>query len=166
MIKLRLSLSKMITVLASALPVFAKDIRIVCPYVGPITDVYKNSERRLHVEDNSLLKGVFFQWLNPDHYQWNAFVYQASDINCSTLWGGYFIFDYYFLAGKRGKYVIGTGIEYLQIAMDADSRIAPLIHFELLNNLCRTAKVFDLEHRGNVGSRTPIFAKNLIRRIL
>jgi len=132
---LHLSVSKVIIILVFALPVFAKDIRIVCPYAGPITDVYKNDERKLDLKDNSLLKGVFFQWVNPDRYQWNAFVYQASDINYSTLWGGHFIFDYYFLAGERGKFVIGGGIEFLRIDMDADSSITPLKNFELLNKL-------------------------------
>ena len=124
-----------ISVIIIAFSLFAKDIRIVCPYIGPITDVYKNDERNLNLKDNSLLKGVFFQWVNPDRYQWNVFVYQASDINYSNLWGGHCIFDYYFLARKPGKFVIGIGMEYLHINMDADSSIAPLKDFVLLNNL-------------------------------
>jgi len=132
----RLSMLRIILILVFAFSAFAKDIRIVCPYIGPITDVYKNDERNLEdLEDNSLLKGIFFQWVNPDRYQWNAFIYQSSDINYSTLWGSHFIFDYYFLSGERGKFVIGTGIEYLQIDMDADSNIIPLQDFELQNNL-------------------------------
>jgi len=131
----RLSMFRIILILVFSFSAFAKDVRIVCPYVGPITDVYKNDERKLDLKDNSFLKGVFFQWVNPDHYQWNAFVYQASDINYSSLWGGHFIFDYYFFAKERGKFVIGSGIEYLQINMDADSNITPLIDFEMINNL-------------------------------
>jgi len=130
-----LSMFRIILIFVFAFSAFAKDIRIVCPYVGPITDVYKNDERNFGLSDNSFLKGVFFQWVNPDLYQWNAFVYQASDINYSSLWGGHFIFDYYFLSGERGKFVIGSGIEYLQINMDADSNITPLTDFEMINNL-------------------------------
>jgi hypothetical protein len=131
----RLSMFRIILILVSAFSASAKDIRIVCPYIGPVTDVYKNDERNLDLKDNSLLKGVFFQWVNPERYQWNAFIYQSSDINYSTLWGSHFIFDYYFLSGELGKFVIGTGIEYLRIDMDADSSITPLKDFELYNNL-------------------------------
>lgn len=130
-----LSIFRIILFFILAFSAFAKDIRIVCPYIGPITDVYKNDERKLDLEDNSLLKGVFIQWVNPDRYQWNAFVYQASDINYSSLWGGHFIFDYYFLARERGKFVVGCGMEYLQIDMDADGNIPPLQNFEMINNL-------------------------------
>jgi hypothetical protein len=127
--------SGLLVLLFSASPIPAKDIRIVCPYAGPIKDVYENKNYQLHLEDQSLLKGVFFQWLNPDRYQWNAFVYQASDINYSTLWGGHFIFDYYTLSSGRGKFVIGTGVECLRIKMDADGHIAPLKNVEVLTNL-------------------------------
>jgi len=126
---------RIILILVFAFSASARDIRIVCSYIGPVTDVYKNEERNLDLKDNSLLKGIFFQWVNPDRYQWNAFVYQSSDINYSTLWGSHFIFDYYFLSGERGKFVTGAGIEYLKIDMDADSNITPLTDFELQNNL-------------------------------
>lgn len=133
--KNHLSIFIMIIIFLLTFPVFSKDIRIVCPYAGPIKDTYQNTEQRLNLEDHSLLKGVFFQWINPDRYQWNAFAYQASNINYSTLWGCHFIFDYYFHARRLGKFVIGTGIEFLQINMDADSSIAPLKNIELLNSL-------------------------------
>lgn len=152
-------LFKMLVLFFSASPVFAGDIRIVCPYAGPIADVYQNEGYHLNLEDQSLLKGVFFQWLNPERYQWNAFVYQASDINYSTLWGGHFIFDYYIFASKRGKFVIGTGVECLRITMDADSGIAPLKNVELLNNLlipyARFGYRFQFNRRGCSASILP-----------
>jgi hypothetical protein len=116
-------------------PIFAKDIRLICPYAGPVTDVYRNDERKLDLKDTALLKGLFFQWVDPDRYQWNAFVYQSSDINYSTLWGGHFVFDRYFSARERGKWVVGGGMEYLRIDMKAGSNIKPLTDFKLLNNL-------------------------------
>lgn len=135
MFKLHLSISKIFIILVFSFSAFANDIRIVCPYVGLINDAYKNNERKLDLKDNSLIKGVFFQWVNPDLYQWNTFIYQASDINYSSLWGGHFIFDYYFYSTERGKFVIGSGIEFLKIDMDADSSITPFKNFELLNNI-------------------------------
>ena len=113
----------------------AEDIRIVCPYVGPISDTYQNNDRNLELKDHSLLKGVFFQWVNTNRYQWNAFLYQSSEINYSTLWGGHFFFDYYLNATKQGKFVIGAGTEYLLIDMDAQNHISPLSDFKMKNNI-------------------------------
>jgi hypothetical protein len=124
-----------LAILMIACSVHAKDIRLVCPYAGPVTDVYRNGERKLDLKDTALLKGLFFQWVDTDRYQWNAFIYQSSDINYSALWGGHFVFDRYFSANERGKWVVGGGMEYLRIDMNAGNHIKPLADFKLLNNL-------------------------------
>jgi len=112
----------------------SEDIRIVAPYLGYVANVYE--EHGLNLDDSKLMKGLYFQWINPDRYQWNTFLYQASDINYSTLWGGHFIFDYYFGVQERGKFVVGTGIEYIRLDMDAgDNLPAPITAFEMLNNI-------------------------------
>ena len=116
-------------------PVFARDIRLVCPYAGPMTDAYTNDSRRIDLKDTKLLKGLFFQWIDPERYQWNAFVYQSSDINYSTLWGGHFVFDRYLRVNQKGKWVFGGGAEYLRIDLDAGGHIKPMSDFRLLNNL-------------------------------
>ena len=56
----RLSMFRIILIFVFAFSAFTKDIRIVCLYIGPITDVYKNDERNLDLKANSLLKGIFF----------------------------------------------------------------------------------------------------------
>ncbi len=135
-------------VLVSALALFlsavpflqARTIRLVCPYAGTITDAYRNDGRGIDLEDTGFLKGLFFQWVDPERYQWNAFAYQSSDVNHSTLWGGHFIYDRYFRSGGRGKWVAGVGAEVLRIDMDAGPRIAPQIMpalsgFSLINTL-------------------------------
>lgn len=116
-------------------PAFTKDIRVVCPYLGPIANVYENEKQNIELDDVSLLKGLFFQWVNPSRYQWNTFIYQASDINYSTLWGGHFIFDLYLGVKESGKFVVGSGIEFISIDMDAGAEIVPLEDFELVNNI-------------------------------
>lgn len=123
-----------------AAPLQARTIRLVCPYAGTITDAYRNDGRGIELEDTGFLKGLFVQWVDPERYQWNAFVYQSSDVNYSTLWGGHFIYDRYFGAGGRGKWVAGGGVEVLRIDMDAGPRIAPQIMpalsgFTLINTL-------------------------------
>ena len=113
----------------------AENIRILSPYVGYVENTYQSSEYPIDLDDSSLMKGLFFQWVNPQRYQWNTFIYQSSDINYSTLWGGHFIFDLYFGVRERGKFVVGTGIEYVRLDMDAGDKISPLTDFELLNNI-------------------------------
>ena len=113
----------------------AENIRIVAPYLGYVTNTYKSSDYPIDLDDSSLMKGLFFQWINPQRYQWNTFIYQSSDINYSTLWGGHFIFDLYWGVREQGKFVAGTGIEYIRLDMDAGDNISPLTDFELLNNI-------------------------------
>jgi len=113
----------------------AEDIRIVVPYLGYVNNIYENANFPEPLDDSSLMKGLYFQWINPKRYQWNAFLYQSSDINYSTLWGGHFIFDLYLGVRERGKYVIGTGIEYIRLDMDAGNKIVPLSNFQLANNV-------------------------------
>lgn len=113
----------------------AENIRIVAPYLGSVANTYESSDYPIDLNDSSIMKGIFFQWINPQRYQWNTFIYQSSDINYSTLWGGHFIFDLYFGVRERGKFVVGSGIEYIRLDMDAGAKIAPLANFELLNNI-------------------------------
>ena len=65
----RSTVSKLILFLIVGFPVFAKDIMLVCPYAGPLTDEYRNDEWNLKLKDTALLKGVFFQWVRPDRWQ-------------------------------------------------------------------------------------------------
>jgi hypothetical protein len=120
---------------STAVSANAEDIRIVAPYLGYVNNVYENADYSLDLDDSSLMKGLYFQWINPKRFQWNTFLYQSSDINYSTLWGGHFIFDLYLGVRERGKYVIGSGIEYIRLDMDAGNEIIPLSDFQLVNNI-------------------------------
>jgi len=122
-------------ILALSKSASAENIRIITPYLGSIRNVYENEEYLLDLEDSELLKGIYVQWINTQRFQWNLFVYQSSDINYATLWGGHFIFDYYFGVRGRAKYVAGTGIEFIRIDMDAGSKISPLSDFRLENTI-------------------------------
>ena len=116
----------------------AEDVRIVAPYLGYLTNVYENADYNLDLDDSALMEGLYFQWINPNRYQWNTFLYHSSDINFSTLWGGHFIFDLYLGVRERGKFVIGTGVEYIRLDMDAGDNIPsipPIFDFVLLNNV-------------------------------
>ena len=130
----------------------AGDVRVVCPYVGTINDVCKDESNGIRLKDNSLLKGVFFLWVNPKRYQWNIFIYQSANINYSTLWGGHFIFDYYFKANDRGKYVAGIGAECLLIDMNAGNHLVPLKDFTMNNNVLAPYARFGYRFQLNHGS--------------
>ena len=111
----------------------AETVRVVVPYLGSIKNVYEDDDYGINLKDSSLMKGLYFQWVDTERYQWNAFVYQASDLNYSTLWGGHFIFDFYLGPREKRNWVIGTGVEIITLDMDAGDKITPLLDFKLRN---------------------------------
>lgn len=119
----------------AVIPTSARDIRILTPYLGYVNNVYDNEERDIELVDGGLLGGLFFQWVNPDLYQWNVFLYHAPEVNYSVLWGGHLIFDYYFGVQDAGKWVVGGGLEILRLDMDAGDEIEGLDNFTLMNNI-------------------------------
>jgi len=106
--------------------IYARQLRIVTPYAGlvfnqldlqqvasshPMMDEYIES-----LKDDALLGGLYFQWVNPDHYQWNVFLYGSRHINYSDIIGSHFIFDYYpTCLPDLGKVVIGAGLDYIRV---------------------------------------------------
>jgi hypothetical protein len=101
----------------------AGDIRILCPYAGALIneDITSHQTYTLSLRDTALLKGLFFQWIRPQVFQVNTFLYQSSNVNYSAVWGGHLMGDAYFLASKWGAGVAGAGSEFIFISMDADS---------------------------------------------
>jgi hypothetical protein len=107
---------------------YAETIRIVAPYVGPVTNVTEYSEYGIDLEDTGLMGGLYFQMIDPEAYQWNAFVYHSPDVNYSRLWGGHFIYDRYFGHSPSGKFLLGAGIEYIRLDMDGGDNITGTMH--------------------------------------
>jgi len=118
--------------------IFAETIRVITPYLGTVENdmsrTVTGSPDELKLKDDSLFKGLYFQSINPDKYQWNAFVYNSEDLNYSSLWGTHFIFDYYLGIKENSKYVIGAGVEYLKMETETD-KIVPFSNFELSQNI-------------------------------
>ena len=112
----------------------AKDIRIVTPYLGTINNKLTIQDTNQKLDDSALLAGMYVQWIKPQAYQWNVFVYGSKDINQSGLLGGHFIFDYYWHASERGRYVIGAGFDLIRIETDAPT-IATLSNFQMTNTI-------------------------------
>lgn len=96
----------------------AEDIRIIVPYVGTLTNSVE-PEGMGTIDDSGLLTGLYFQWVRPEAYQWNAFLYYAPDVNYSTVIGGHFIYDHYIGPDWNGRFLVGAGMEALRVEMDA-----------------------------------------------
>jgi len=99
----------------------AEDIRVVVPYLGAATNVYEKTDPYYTIDwdDTKLMEGLFFQWVNPEHFQANAFVYHSADINYSQLWGGHLIGDFYIWSNPLGKAAVGAGVEVISLATHA-----------------------------------------------
>jgi hypothetical protein len=112
---------------------FAKDIRIVTPYFGTIHNqlAVENME---DLDESAPMGGLYFQWINPEKYQWNVFLYGSQDINESNIFGSHFIFDYYFGGSPGGKYAVGAGLDYIRIDTDGEVSSA-LANFKMTNNI-------------------------------
>ena len=115
--------------LAGRLP--AENIRVIVPYLGAATNVYQNPAAALDLKDTKLMEGLFFQWVNTDFFQANAFVYHSADINYSQLWGGHLIGDFYVWSNPLGKAAVGAGVEVISLNMDAGDAFPPLTDFQM-----------------------------------
>jgi hypothetical protein len=102
---------------------WAEDIRIVVPYVGTLTDVQAKTANTPELKDTGLLTGLYFQWINPEAYQWNVFAYYAPDVNYTSTIGGHLIYDRYFGHSSSGKFLVGAGLETMRMNMDAGTNL-------------------------------------------
>ena len=97
---------------------WSKDMRIIVPYVGTYSET-REVDQAGEIDDTGLFTGLYFQWINPESYQWNAFAYYVPDVNYASTLGGHFIFDKYFGHSPSGKFLVGAGLEALRVTMDA-----------------------------------------------
>ncbi len=94
----------------------ADTFHVLTPYVGPMTNKITSTTTKSEIKDHALLKGLYYQQINPDLYQWNLFLYTCNDINQSDLMGGHIIVDRYFKKTDTGKFVIGVGMNSLDLS--------------------------------------------------
>lgn len=97
----------------------AMNMHMIAPYLGSLTNTLTASESKL--EDNGLMKGIYLMWVNPEKFQTNLFFYGANEVNSSDIVGNHFIFDYYLKHSAKGRYVLGAGLDWIQIKTDASS---------------------------------------------
>jgi len=133
----------------------AKTFRIVVPYAGVLNNQLEVEHLNENLDDSALMKGLYFQWVNTKQYQWNLFLYHASNLNYSTVLGSHLIFDYYLGAGPKGKTVLGAGFDYIQINTEADV-IQSLTGFVMDNRIyspyIRAGQYFDFKQNQHMFS--------------
>jgi len=113
----------------------AETIRLIVPYTGSLTNKYVSETYGLSLRDTGEMHGFFAQWLNTEKFQVNAFVYTAPVVNYSDVDGLHLNADYYLRPTPAGKWVLGAGLETLDIKMDAGRNIPGLTAFALDNTV-------------------------------
>lgn len=109
----------------------SRDIRIVTPYAGFVTNEYQREtdSGNIGLKDTDLMLGLYGQWIRTGAFQANAFLYHAPDVNYATLWGLHTNVDFYFSLGEIENLVIGGGVEFLTIDIDAGDNVNGLQDF-------------------------------------
>ena len=129
-----------VSLLLLAYATASEPIRIICPYGGLLDNKLSMTDRGINLFDRAGIYGLFFQWIDPAHFQANAFVYLCPKINYSTVWGTSISSDFYFLSSPGiGKSVAGAGGEIIEISTKTTDElfrtndIEPLHRFDLNN---------------------------------
>ncbi len=110
----------------------APRVRIAAAYGGVLTNTYEDG--RVALSGSGALGGLYLQWIEPDYFQTNLFVYYAPSVNESRVFGLHLNGDAYFFSGDWGSLVAGLDVEDLFVNMDAKDSIAGLSSFTLENN--------------------------------
>jgi hypothetical protein len=114
--------------------IHAGSIRVFTPYAGSLKNEL-SVENMAALKESAFLGGLYFQWINPDIYQWNVFLYRSDHINYSNIFGSHFIIDYTIPYRPLGqKVLIGTGFDYIQI--DTEGEVSPVLSdFQMKNRV-------------------------------
>lgn len=124
-------------VLSSAVPSFAQaadgtahsGLFISSLYGGAVTNkaaytYYEGSSKKTgYLTDTGFMTGLYAQYVRPDLFQVNVFLYGAPDVNYSRVLGAHGNADAYFLNGSWGSCVAGIDVEDIDISMKAKSHL-------------------------------------------
>ncbi len=121
--KMKKKAAALVLLALAAGALYAEDIRVVVPYVGAVTSVYKDND--LDLDGTGLMTGLYLQWINPDLFQANAFVDYAPDVIDAPVIGGHLISDFYVWSDPLGKAAVGAGLEVLQPSVETEIMPGP-----------------------------------------
>lgn len=121
-------------ILAALMPAMAESsgsdsMLITAVYGGAVTNKAAfsygtNGKETGTIKDTGFMTGLYLQWLQPDFYQANIFLYGAPDVNYSRVLGLHTNADGYFLNGSWGSLVGGVDFEDINIRMRAGSHLS------------------------------------------
>ncbi|MDA3901057.1 MAG: hypothetical protein PF637_11135 [Spirochaetes bacterium] len=97
----------------------AESLFIVGPYAGFNNNV-QNGENRQETEETGLIYGLYAQFINPNYFQINNFLYHAPDINETSVIGNHINADFYPYSFPIGSIAIGGGLEYVSMDISQD----------------------------------------------
>ena len=89
-----------------------KNIRNIVPYVGVVNSEYKSD--MYNEKDEAVMSGLYMQWIKPEVFQINSFIYGAEDLFNENFIGFHIIGDYYIKHPGNGKYALGAGFEMIK----------------------------------------------------
>ena len=134
-------------------PVLGAEVQIIAPYFGTEENTYTDDTYGLDLRDSGPMKGLYFQTIDTEKYQWNLFLYQTTDINYSEIQGANLIFDYYFGADPDHKKVIGIGANYFKLDLageDVPTKVGVLDAFQvdltIVSPYLRVGQYFTYDH--------------------
>ncbi len=106
----------------------------IAPYIGVLrSDINIEGLKR---EDSSVMSGLYLQWLNPEYFQINSFIYGSGDNFNEPFIGCHIMGDWYIKHPENGKYALGAGFEYLKPDADITEEDAGIVtNTEVKNNI-------------------------------
>ena len=95
------------------------NIRNIASYVGVLKSEYETDNQDMN--DESVMTGIYMQWINPELFQVNSFIYGSGDNFGETFIGLHMMGDFYIRHPENGKWAIGSGFEYLKPDVDTST---------------------------------------------
>ena len=112
----------------------SKNIRNITPYVGVLRCEYDRGD--IKKDDDSVMSGLYLQWINPDLFQINSFLYGSGNMFNETFTGFHMMGDLYIKHPENGKWALGAGFEYLKPDVDISTEEAGTVtSVEIKNNI-------------------------------
>jgi hypothetical protein len=119
-----------------------ENIRNIVPYIGVVkSDMFS-------IDDEAVMSGLYMQWIKPEVFQINSFIYGAGDLYNENLIGFHIIGDYYIKHPENGKYAIGAGFEMIKPDINVEISEPPFIVQTVIENtvfvpFIRAGRYFD-----------------------
>ena len=112
-----------------------KNIRNIALYTGVLRSEF--DAEGTDMDDKSVMSGLYMQWLNPENFNINTFIYGSGDNFNEPFTGFHIMGDWYIKHPENGKYAMGAGFEYLKPDADitVDDGAGTITDTKIKNNI-------------------------------